>query len=90
MWKLRVDRRAMAADFAVGASLTFVGDLICQMLIEGRRMPTEWHWRKRGEVIDEHTFDARRVAAITGFMSVYIGSAGGRSARNAPHAWALY
>mmetsp|Transcript_50480 Transcript_50480/g.163561 ORF Transcript_50480/g.163561 Transcript_50480/m.163561 type:complete len:260 (+) Transcript_50480:48-827(+) len=75
MWKaLRVDRRAMAADFAVGGSLTLIGDIFCQMIIEGRHMTT-WHWRKRGEKLDEHTFDARRVAAITSFMAVYIGSA---------------
>merc|ERR1719240_1777412 len=38
-------------------------------------MPTAWHWRKSGEPADLKTFDPRRVAAITSFMAVYIGSA---------------
>ena len=76
MWKaLRVDRRTMATDFAVGGVLTFVGDIICQILIEGRRTPSAWHWRKSGEPEDEQKFDVRRTAAITSFMSAYIGSA---------------
>lgn len=67
--------KAVATDVVTAAGLGCVGDLMCQLGAEGRRLPSlsDIKWRSAGEVQDEQVFDARRLASLTAFNGAYIG-----------------
>lgn len=74
----RFDKRGIATDVASAAVLGFVGDIVCQQFVEGKRISsdgsTQIRWRRSGDPpLADHEFDARRLCALTAFSSVYIG-----------------
>ena len=68
-------KRALAVDMATCCALGAVGDIICQLAIENRKMltPSQWHWRRQGEPAETEVFDPRRFATITAFSTLYNG-----------------
>lgn len=69
----RFSARAMANDIAFCGVTGLFADAVCQMGVEGRRLPTEWRWRRQGEEIQEGAVDARRLVAQTAFNAGWVG-----------------
>eukprot|EP00931_Biecheleriopsis_adriatica_P044827 TRINITY_DN25685_c0_g1_i1.p1 TRINITY_DN25685_c0_g1~~TRINITY_DN25685_c0_g1_i1.p1 ORF type:complete len:239 (+),score=19.34 TRINITY_DN25685_c0_g1_i1:39-719(+) len=71
-----VNKRNLRNDIATATGLGVVGDVLCQLGPEKRRIPSagEWRWRLRGEEPhDAHWFDPRRCVATGVFGGIYIG-----------------
>ena len=71
----RFSRRALAKDVATCSILGAAGDVVCQLVVEDRKLesPQQWHWRRQGEPANTQVFDLRRFAAITAFSALYNG-----------------
>ncbi|CAL1153517.1 unnamed protein product, partial [Cladocopium goreaui] len=62
---------SLRSDLLSASALGFIGDVVCQILIEKRPAPKEIEDLKWGH--EEGKFDVRRLWALTLFSSAYIG-----------------
>ena len=65
----RIDYRRLAADMGTAASLSFVGDLLCQSMEARAQRPQG----SQGLVQHDHQIDTRRLASLTTFNALYSG-----------------
>ena len=70
MARLSITSRGLTANILSAAGLGFVGDLICQVGIDGRRLSVASRTTAEGD----RPVDMRRVGALTLFNGVYIGA----------------